>query len=126
MSIQRCELRMSDGDGGMFQADDGRWVTYDDHEATVRLRMAEAERNGRQAARLSLEWACGKWGMTDAEMAKHETFGKLLAAFEKRVGDCVVRQTMVADPDGVCAVFRYRPCVENQSRCEQCAEVRLV
>ena len=125
MSIQRCELRMSDGDGGMFQADDGRWVTYDDHEATVRLKMAEADRNGRQACRLELEWRCRAWGMTDAEMARHETFGKLLAAFERRVGDCVVCETVVNPPDDVCAACRYRPCAPNQSRCEKCAAGRV-
>ena len=85
MTIQRCELRMSDGDGGMFQADDGRWVTYDDHEATVRLRMAEAERNGRQACRMELEWRCRAWGMTTEEIGRCETFSKLLDAYTEHV-----------------------------------------
>lgn len=85
MSIQRYNPGLHHGAATAFPYNNGPYVTYDDHEATVRLKMAEAERNGRQACRLELEWRCRSWGMTDAEMAKHETFDKLLAAYTMHV-----------------------------------------
>mgnify|MGYP007121611808 CR=1 FL=1 len=78
MSIKRYEGRDLEPSG--FQPHD-QFVTYDDHEAAVRLKMAEAERNGRAACRLALEWRCRSWGMTDAEISKCETFSRLLDAY---------------------------------------------
>jgi len=82
VSIKRYEAGDLEQQG--FASRD-EFVTYDDHEATIRIKMAEAERNGRAACRLELEWECKSWGMTLDDINQHHTFGDLLRAFVKHI-----------------------------------------
>jgi hypothetical protein len=71
--------------GAVESDDSGQYVTYDDHEAAIRLQAARSEKIGIEQCMTELRGKCRVWGMTVEECDKYPTFGKLLAAFERNI-----------------------------------------
>jgi hypothetical protein len=65
--------------------DNGQFVTYDDHEAAIRLQAARSEKIGIEQCMTELRGKCRVWGMSVEECEQYPTFGKLLAAFERNI-----------------------------------------
>ena len=85
MSIQRYNPGLHHGAATMLPYNNGPYVTFDDHEAAIRIQAARSEAIGVETCMRSLRGLCHVWGMSHEEISQRETFDKLLAAYTMHV-----------------------------------------